>query len=234
MNCILGKTYDIIFVGTTRGRVIKAINAYSADKTDQVSTVVIEELQVFSSDVSITDLKVMGGGLAGRKSLGRLAVMSDLEIRSLSVQRCDRATNCGDCVALQDPYCAWDVRASRCSSGDWTSNMAKAFLQAVVTGKHAQCPASHPTTSLQANIKDDSEKKPVSNAAFLYSYGIEQAPLGQIVNIVDNVQTGGGNSKQSRTTAKENDHDLPGSNDNSVQVSSFFYFTSSVGPFRCR
>ena len=43
----------------------------------------------------------MGGGLAGRKSLGRLGVMSELEIRSLSVQRCDRATNCGDCVALQ-------------------------------------------------------------------------------------------------------------------------------------
>ena len=43
----------------------------------------------------------MGGGLAGRKSLGRLAVMSELEIRSLAVQRCDRATNCGDCVALQ-------------------------------------------------------------------------------------------------------------------------------------
>ena len=43
----------------------------------------------------------MGGGLAGRKSLGRLGVMSELEIRSLSVQHCDRATNCGDCVALQ-------------------------------------------------------------------------------------------------------------------------------------
>jgi hypothetical protein len=77
----------------------------------------------------------MGGGLAGRKSLGRLAVMSESEIRSISVQRCDRATNCGDCVALQDPYCAWDVRASRCSSGDWTSNMAASFLQSVVSGK---------------------------------------------------------------------------------------------------
>ena len=29
----------------------------------------------------------MGGGLAGRKSLGRIAVMSDLEVRSLAVQR---------------------------------------------------------------------------------------------------------------------------------------------------
>ena len=77
----------------------------------------IEELQVFEPDVVIKDLKVMGGGLAGRKSLGRLAVMSNGELRSVAVQRCDRATNCADCVALQDPYCAWDVRASRCSSG---------------------------------------------------------------------------------------------------------------------
>ena len=57
--------------------------------------------QVFDANVVIKELKVMGGGLAGRKSLGRLAVMSELEIRSLAVQRCDRATNCGDCVALQ-------------------------------------------------------------------------------------------------------------------------------------
>ena len=57
--------------------------------------------QVFDANVVIKELKVMGGGLAGRKSLGRLGVMSELEIRSLSVQRCDRATNCGDCVALQ-------------------------------------------------------------------------------------------------------------------------------------
>ena len=69
--------------------------------------------------------------LAGRKSLGRLAVMSDLEVRSLAVQRCDRAITCADCVALQDPYCAWDIRASRCSSGDWTSNMANRYSRVI-------------------------------------------------------------------------------------------------------
>ena len=122
-----GKTFDIIFVGTTRGRVIKAINAQSADSRSGVDTIVIEELQVFDPNVIIRDVKVMGGGLAGRKSLGRLAVMSDLEVRSLAVQRCDRAITCADCVALQDPYCAWDIRASRCSSGDWTSNMANRY-----------------------------------------------------------------------------------------------------------
>merc|ERR1712223_520767 len=67
-----GKTFDIIFVGTTRGPVIKVINAQSADSRNNVKTVVIEELQVFADPhVVIRDLKVMGGGLAGRKSLGK-------------------------------------------------------------------------------------------------------------------------------------------------------------------
>ena len=43
-----GKTYDVIFVGTTKGRVIKTINAQSADSREGVKTVVIEELQVSS------------------------------------------------------------------------------------------------------------------------------------------------------------------------------------------
>ena len=82
-----GKTFDIIFVGTPRGRVIKAINAQAADASSGVETIVIEELQIFDPNVIIRELKVMGGGLAGRKSLGRIAVMSDLEVRSLAVQR---------------------------------------------------------------------------------------------------------------------------------------------------
>jgi hypothetical protein len=53
-----GKTFDIIFVGTTRGRVIKAINAQAADSRNAVETVVIEELQVFDHDIIIKDLKV--------------------------------------------------------------------------------------------------------------------------------------------------------------------------------
>ena len=63
-----GKTFDVIFVGTSRGRVIKAINAQSSDSRNTVDTVVIEELQVFDSEIAVKSLKVMGGGLAGRHS----------------------------------------------------------------------------------------------------------------------------------------------------------------------
>ena len=47
------------FTGTTRGRVLKVINAKSADSKEDVKTVVIEELQVFPPGTNIKELKVM-------------------------------------------------------------------------------------------------------------------------------------------------------------------------------
>lgn len=68
---------------------------------------------MFSNNVFIKDLKVMGHGTEGQQSLGQLAVMSEAEVRAFPVQRCDRASTCVECVALQDPYCAWEIRSSR-------------------------------------------------------------------------------------------------------------------------
>ena len=187
-----GKTYDIIFIGTTRGRVLKVINTKSAVSKEDVNTVVIEELQVFSPGTIIKELKVMNdlrGG--GQRSLGRLAVMSDNEIRSLSVQRCDRATSCEECVALQDPYCAWDVRSSRCGSGDWTVNMASSFIQSIGQGVHAFCPNKYFVTPKQ-NDKTSHHNYAIQSAeasdilySYQYLYGEPPPPIGQVLNILD-------------------------------------------------
>ena len=190
-----GKAYDIIFIGTTKGRVLKVINSKSADSKEDVNSVVIEELQVFSPNTIVKDLKVMNdlrGG--GQKSLGRLAVMSDLEIRSLSVQRCDRATSCEECVALQDPYCAWDVRSSRCGSGDWTANMASSFIQSIVQGVHAFCPNKYFSSKSSPNKFDEASQlnHAIHSAeasevlyTYQYLYGESPPPLGQVINILD-------------------------------------------------
>ena len=184
-----GKAYDIIFIGTTRGRVLKVINSKSAYSKEDVNTVVIEELQLFSPGTIIKELKVMNdlrGG--GQKSLGRLAAMSDSEIRSLSVQRCDRATSCEECVALQDPYCAWDVRSSRCGSGDWTANMAESFIQSVSQGVHAFCPSKYfasQTTTSQHNLAIHSAEASEILYTYQYLYGETPPPLGQVINILD-------------------------------------------------
>ncbi|TRY76741.1 hypothetical protein TCAL_04038 [Tigriopus californicus] len=170
-----GRAFDVIFVGTTNGRVLKVINAQSAFSRTKVETIIIEELQVFSNTIFIKDVKVMGHGTEGQQSLGSLAVMSETEVRAFPVQRCDRASTCVECVALQDPYCAWEIRSSRCSSGDWTKNMASSFIQSITTGIHPHCPAG------------DAASASAQAVSQVYSYEkfLGGLQLGQVVNIID-------------------------------------------------
>ena len=50
------------------------------------------------------------------------------------------ATTCSSCVALQDPYCGWDLVSSKCvSQNNFNSNYASEFLQNITVGKHRQC-----------------------------------------------------------------------------------------------
>lgn len=56
-----------------------------------------------------------------------------------------------ECVALQDPYCAWDKQAGRCRSyshgvSRWLDE--NSFYQSVSTGSHAACPHSQFITAL--------------------------------------------------------------------------------------
>lgn len=48
-----------------------------------------------------------------------------------------------ECVALQDPYCAWDKLKGKCRAKDmakWTEEGY--FFQSVATGEHTACPPS--------------------------------------------------------------------------------------------
>jgi len=73
--------------------VIKAVNAGSADTTDRVTPVVIEEIQVFPPQVAVRNLKVVrDSGLPD----GRLVVVSDGEVQALRLHRCysDKILSC--------------------------------------------------------------------------------------------------------------------------------------------
>lgn len=49
---------------------------------------------------------------------------------------------CSECVALQDPYCAWDKINGKCKSyGAPRWNDDSVFYQNVATGQHAACPS---------------------------------------------------------------------------------------------
>jgi semaphorin 6 len=92
-----GKAYDVLFIGTDHGKVIKALNSASFDSHKAVNSVVIEELQVLPRKVAVKDLYV-----ARMDGESKLVVVSDDEIRAVKLHRCssDKITNCRECVDL--------------------------------------------------------------------------------------------------------------------------------------
>ena len=107
------------------------------------------------------------------------------------------------------------------------------FLQSVVSGKHLQCPqeasASSPAPSA-SDLSTPVSPELSSNGAFLYSYGnfIDQAPLGQVVNIVENQD--GLDKNTASSNSGNGSPQTPGSKDNSVQVGDIFcYIVFFVG-----
>ncbi|KAL4228058.1 Smp-2p [Mactra antiquata] len=93
------KYYDVMFIGTSEGRVLKSINAGSEGPVDSV---VIEDIQVLEEGEAIKELKIFKSGVESK-----LIVISKKNIKAIPLQRCSRQKSCGDCVALQDPYCYW-------------------------------------------------------------------------------------------------------------------------------
>ena len=87
-----GETADLLFVGTTRGRVLKLAS-------HRGRTHLVEELQVFPLHVAVNNLLVA----REEKGNSRLVVLSDHEVKSVPVARCHSANlrTCAECVALQ-------------------------------------------------------------------------------------------------------------------------------------
>ncbi|XP_074036779.1 semaphorin 1a isoform X2 [Leptinotarsa decemlineata] len=178
-----GKTYDVLFIGTDNGKVIKAVNGLSADSRHGVRTVVVEEIQVFPVHVPVRGIKIMKGA-KGDKEESRLIVVSDTEVQSLRVHRCDsnKISSCSECVALQDPYCAWDKVQGKCRSkglGRWGEESY--FFQSVSTGEHTACPPP--------KGKDTSSVEGLSSMQPKYSPDLQPSndkPNGQVINIIQN------------------------------------------------
>ncbi|XP_024219372.1 semaphorin-1A [Halyomorpha halys] len=136
-----GKSYDVLFIGTDNGKVLKTVNAESAHSIQRVTPVVIEELQVFPQNVSVRNLQIVR---TDAHPEGRLIVVSDFEVLSLRLHRCDKVNSgCSECVALQDPYCAWNTLSGKCKSvGATRWNDDKIFIQNIQHGVHTSCPST--------------------------------------------------------------------------------------------
>ncbi|XP_069983918.1 semaphorin-1A isoform X6 [Penaeus vannamei] len=127
-----GKTVDVLFIATDGGIIFKAINAQSSAGVDSIDPVIIEEIRVFDRPVPIVNMQL--AKQAGGE--GKLIIITDDEVKSIDLHRCQRASSCSACVGLQDPYCGWFVGHGRC--GPLGSQFAGPVFQNV-SGHHYQC-----------------------------------------------------------------------------------------------
>jgi len=135
-----GHAFDVIYVATTKGRILKIVNTADPNGGLTQRPVFIEELMIFSSQMAIDKLKVVRDEVGNR---AKLVALAKDQVASVPLSRCSLvARSCGVCVALQDPYCAWSVREGQCVSLE-NSNVetldSASFLQNVLTGRHEAC-----------------------------------------------------------------------------------------------
>ncbi|GAB1869784.1 Sema domain-containing protein [Camponotus japonicus] len=135
-----GKAYDVLYIGTDDGRVLKALNTRAPETRVNVSQVIVSDVQVLKFGQAVKDLLVVH--LAGEAS--KLMVFADSEIRAVPLHHCDSpaAATCKSCVALQDPHCAWDAIANLCVAVPTKlhdSDNSKTLFQDIPTGRHRNC-----------------------------------------------------------------------------------------------
>ncbi|XP_074098835.1 semaphorin-1A isoform X1 [Cotesia typhae] len=145
-----GRTYDILYIGTDDGRVIKALNTKAPDSLTEVGQVIVSDVQVLRYGQAIKDLQVVH--LAGEAS--KLVVIADSEIRAVPLHHCDSpaaVNSCVACVALQDPHCAWDATMDLCVAVPTKlhdNDASKTLFQDIITGKHKGCGAQQVNVDL--------------------------------------------------------------------------------------
>lgn len=135
-----GKKFDVLFIGTDNGKVIKALNGGSDGSTQMVIPIIVEEMLVFPQRVPISNLLVYHTAQEAK-----LVVVSQDEILTIPLHSCDKhARTCSACVALRDPYCAWDTNKRECTSSKQRIWKSDKFVQNVADGWDARCPEGRP------------------------------------------------------------------------------------------
>lgn len=100
-----GKTYDVLFVGTDNGHVLKVINV--GDAIDDNKPIVISEQQVLPHGMRVKELRIS-------RSTQRLIVISDSLIRSIPLYNTTGLSQCAHCIGSRDPYIVWDSINREC------------------------------------------------------------------------------------------------------------------------
>jgi hypothetical protein len=108
---------EVIFVGTNDGRVIELMTRQiqsshlsQAHQKQYTQPIVIREYQVFDKNIIVNSLVV------GTTSNTNLLVISNEQIKTIQLDKdCDKyKKSCNECIASQDPYCAWSKSENDC------------------------------------------------------------------------------------------------------------------------
>jgi len=110
-----GNKFDVLFIGTNRGKVMKIV--VSSENPDIKSSILQQEIQIFSETVPVLNLLIVEPNGPDPK----LIVLSADSVKSIPLRHCHQRYNtpaegCASCVLLSSPYCAWDVQSSTCVS----------------------------------------------------------------------------------------------------------------------
>ncbi|XP_032896113.1 semaphorin-3E isoform X2 [Amblyraja radiata] len=93
--------YDVLFIGTDAGLVLKIIVIYNRDAAT-MEEVLLEELQVFKVPTPIISMEIS----VKRQTL---YIASSSVVAQVKIHQCDLyGSACTDCCLARDPYCAWD------------------------------------------------------------------------------------------------------------------------------
>lgn len=111
-----GNIYDIIFVGTDDGKVIKFINVINDDIKNTTTTNVPELQTIILSEVQALPIGMPIKELTINKKSNQLIVIGNGHIISIPLYECNRITKCYVCLNLQDPYCIWDSQNHECTN----------------------------------------------------------------------------------------------------------------------
>ncbi|XP_028283443.1 semaphorin-4E-like [Parambassis ranga] len=122
-----GGKYHVMFIGTEKGSVLKAVNYNGV-------MFIIEEIQVFEPAKPIKILRIS-------TVTGQIYAGTDFGAAQIPLATCSRSSTCIDCVLSRDPYCGWDKTVGKCV---FLSNADSELIQSVKEGNAFLCPDADP------------------------------------------------------------------------------------------
>lgn len=119
-----GKIFDVIYLGTFDGKLVKFINLESSDSKTGVKPFVISDQQVLPFGTKVKELHIS-------KKTQSIVLVGDSHIVSVPYFNCNTKTSCSECLELKDPHCAWDGTSRQCVFFNRSNDSGEKYFQNV-------------------------------------------------------------------------------------------------------